>query len=152
MYMAKTNFSKVEEALIAGLTKMKMRQLLELADKAQADTGAQAETDAILIPEARRMVIAALRQDLKALKRKDTKVYSKLGLQKEGLQKLLDNPASLTPEDWQKIKEIHQKVGEYKKDLLQQLPEVTDDQLVDSERKKHINKRYNINEKWLPLH
>ncbi len=150
--MAKTNFTKVEEALIAGLTKMKMRQLLELADKAQESSGVQAETDAILIPEARRMVIAALRLDLKALKRKDTKIYSKLGLRKEGLQKLLDTSASLTPEEWQNVKEIHQKVGEYKKELLRQLPEVTDDQLVDAERKKHINKRYNINEKWLPLH
>lgn len=149
--MAKTNFTKVEEALISGLTKMKMRQLLELADKAQS-TGDHADTDAILIPEARRMIIAVIRQDLKSLKRKDTKVYVKLGLKKEGLQKLLDNPANLTADDWQKVKEIHSKVTEYKKELLKKLPEVTDDQLVDSERKKHINKRYNINEKWLPLH
>jgi len=150
--MAKTDYTKVEEALIAGLTKLTMRNLLELADRAQASTGAQAETDAIIIPEARRMVIAALRQDLKALKRKDTKVYSKLGIPKDGIQRLLENPETLTPEDWQKIKEIHQKVMEYKKELLSKLPPVTDDQLIAAERKKHINKRYNTNEKWLPLH
>jgi len=151
--MAKTNYTKVEEALIAGLTKMSMRHLLELADRAQAGEAATpSETDAIIIPEARRMVIAVLRQDLKNLKRKDTKVFSKLGIPKEGIQKILDNPTALTPEEWQKVKEIHQKVIEYKKELLKKLPEVTDDQLVEAERKKHINKRYNINEKWLPLH
>lgn len=150
--MAKTNYTKVEQALMAGLTKMTMHHLLELADRAQAGSGSQAETDAIIIPEARRMVIAALRQDLKSLKRKDTKVFSKLGVPKEGIQKILDTPATLTPEEWQQIKEIHQKVVEYKKELLRKIPAVTDEQLVEAERKKHINKRHNIDEKWLPLH
>jgi hypothetical protein len=64
----------------------------------------------------------------------------------------LENPAALSAEEWQKVKEIHQKVMEYKKELLQKLPPLTDEQLVAAERKKHINKRYNINERWLPLH
>lgn len=150
--MAKTNYTKVEEALIAGLNKMTMRHLLELADRAQAGTGPQAETDAFLIPEARRLVIASVRQDLKSLKRKDTKIYVKLGIAKEGVQKLLESTTNLTSEEWQKIKEIHLKIIEYKKEIARKIPQPTDEQLIEAERKKHINKRFNIKEKWLPLH
>ena len=71
--MAKTNFTKVEQALIEGLRKMKVERLLQLADESNAKHLMKPKEQKIVIPEARRLVIAALKQDIRLLQKKKVK-------------------------------------------------------------------------------
>lgn len=150
--MAKTNYTKVEEALTEGLRKLTISQLIEMADaasKSKTDT-APVETPARL-DAIQKALVSALKRDLERLHKQDTNVYEKIGVKKKEIKKFIDNPNTLTPEEWESIKQIKDKIDIYKKELTSSLPKVSDDQIVEGERVKHINKRFNINEKWLPL-
>ena len=87
------------------------------------------------------------------LQQQDAKVFDKIGMQKDDINKLIQRPASsmLTPEEWKQLKEIKQKVEECKRELLKKIPQLTDEQQVELERKEHINRRHNVRSKWLPL-
>ncbi len=146
--MAKTNFTKVEEALDVGLRKIGITKLLQLADVA-AGTGKNLLEKESSPPskEAHIHQLNFLRKDLRQLHKNDPEIYSKLGFKKNDLKELIDKEGSLTPKNWEFIQQIKEKVEAYKKTL----PENSNEQLVEKERVKHINKRFNINEKWLPL-
>jgi len=141
--MTKTNFTKVEEALNEGLRKMTASHLLEMADSSAKTGGVTSNPFQAAI----KRLIALLKHDLKQLEKQDPDFYQNLGLKKPGLKKLLSDPEHLTPEDWESIKQIKEKIDQYK----QKTPAPADEQIIQKERRKHINKRFNINEKWLPL-
>jgi len=148
--MSKTNYSKVEKALDDGLQKMVASQLLDLADAA-SNMGKPIPSEQLPSLEMRTATLKSLDRDLKKLHRKDAGVYKKVGFVRSALKKLIDHPDTLTPEDWKQVKKIKEKVEVYKKELAKTLPQTSDDTLVESERVKHINKRFNTNENWLPL-
>lgn len=142
--MAKTNFTKAEEALAESLQKIAKDQLLEQATAAKGGssiTSAEA-TERIHISN-------ALKRTLKRLYRTDKEVYKKLGLKKKGLDKLMDAAIPISSDELSKLHGIKSKVDEY----LKTLPATStpDDKLIESERHKHINKRFNVSDKWLPL-
>lgn len=140
--MSKTNYTKMEEALNEGLLKMSVSRLLDLTNAAldldQAHSIGQ--------------LLALLNHEMKILKNHGIDPYEKLGIDKKTLKKLIDNPNHLTAQDFEQIKKLKGKIEEFKKEIESKLPQVTDDELVSKERRKHINKRFNVNEKWLPLH
>lgn len=150
--MAKTNFTKVEEALAEGLRKISVNKLLDSADQA----GAAAQPDkAIKSPEkgastAEGQLLAAVHVELKHLQKLGHDPYTKLDIDRKELKKFLDNPAALSLEDWEGIKKIKAKIEAFRKEL-EKLPHITDEELVKQEMKKHKTKRFNINEKWVPL-
>lgn len=155
--MAKTNFTKVEELLQDSITKKKVEGWGKLADIAQK----------VERPEMRKLVekasLAAEKVDLdkKALihalsqakkKYKDLKFYEAIGISAEELDKLLADVKVLSPEDWARLQGIRAKVAEYKKnEIEQQADKRGNEAIVDGERRKHINKRFNVKDKWLPL-
>jgi len=154
--MGKTNFTKVEEALAAGLTKMNLNNLGKLADVAKQFG------DPELRPFAEQALEAAdktklektttLYHVLHGIKTiKDKKFYEDIGISRDDIAKILEKPNNITPEDYEKLLVIKAKILDRKKQLMEANPEKSDDQLVSKERKKHINKRFNVNEKWLPL-
>ncbi len=136
--MAKANYTKVEEALDEGLRKMTMQQLHALAD---------GKTDEA--KESQGKLIATLKLDLRLIAKTDAALFAKLEIDKIQTKKLLENPSTLTPEDWKGLIQLKERIDVWKKEFtaLQ-----TNDQLIEKERVKHINKRFNTNEKWLPLH
>ena len=142
--MAKANFTKVEEALAEGLRKMTIENLGEMADKAKADRTGKPSDDK-LTEKKQALILASLKQDLKWLYKKDRTFYKKLEMTKKSVNELIDNPM-----DWDKIKELKIKVEKCKQEMLVEGKE-SNEQLVEQERSKHINKRFNINDKWLPL-
>lgn len=159
--MPKTNFTKVEEALVEGLRKITVNHLLELADLAAAVDARPKEPqtpDNLIskedkqLKQARLHLINSLNKDLKDLKKHDTELYSKVQFKRKDLKKFLEHPDSLSPEEWDKIKKVKEQVESFKQELVKGLPVSTDEDLVEKERKKHVNKRFNTNEKWLPLH
>lgn len=152
--MAKTNYTKVEEVLNEGLRKIKVNQLLEEADAAAAVGGSQEMQEREGAPTdetGRTHLIATLKHDLKQLHKQKHDPYEKLGLKKSELNKFLDNQEALTPQDWEMIKQLRKRIDEFKEELAKNLPSTTDDDLIKQARRKHINKRFNVNEKWLPL-
>src|SRR5262249_28279924 len=96
-------------------------------------------------------LITSLQRDLKRFQKKDAEIYTKLVVPKRKLKKMFETLASLTPEDWETIKQIRKKIDLYKAEVTKQLPQQSDDELVKSERQEHITRRYNVNKKWLPL-
>ena len=162
VFMVKTNFTKVEEALVEGLRKITVKHLLDLADMASSlekrpkintlEPPAAPETkEDLQLREARMQLITSLNRDLKALSKHDVNTYKELGFKRNDLKKFLEHPDALSPEEWDKIKSIKEQVSTFKKELMKTLPNSSDDDIVNAERKKHVNKRFNINEKWLPL-
>lgn len=152
--MAKTNYTKVEEILETGLKKMSIEQLFEEAEKSgkktedEQPTGEQPSLDKTYAK-----IISALKRDLKRLQYKSHQAfYSTLGMKKSELRKKIEKPEQLTPAEWEALIEIKKKIDLYKAQLSAQLPEFELSRAVEDERVKHINKRFNVNEKWLPLH
>lgn len=150
--MAKTNFTKVEEALAEGLRKITVTKLLEEADEASAgkeDSAVHAKEHQDR--EAAHALILTLQFDLKELSKKAKDVYTKLGIKKKELKKMIDDSESLTPQDWEKLKKLRSQIDDFKKDMTKNHPQSTDDTLIEQERYKHLNKRFNVKDKWIPL-
>lgn len=139
--MAKANFSKVEKALEEGLIKLTSNKLLD------ETPGKKSE----LTPENAALVLKKVESDLNKLKKEDKAIFKKVGIRHSALKKLLNSAATLTPADWNSIKEVQKKVAEYKKEMLKKIPPMKDEDLVEKERIIHKNKRYNVRDGWLPL-
>lgn len=155
--MAKTNFTKVEEALVTGMIKMSIDHLCKLADISKRvgslvdsvgnlDTLIKWDSQARL---ERSTLLYILEQDVKLFK--DKAIYDKVGISREELKKLINNPKSLTPQDAEKLELIKDKLDTFRTEYFKKHPTATNDDIVKTERKKHINKRFNVNDKWLPL-
>jgi Zn-dependent M32 family carboxypeptidase len=145
--MSKTNFSKVEKSLEEGMIKMKAQSLLNEAD---ALKGVHENTSTIPSKDVCNTVLTNLEKDLKKMRKENESLYKKF--YKFDLKKLINNPSALTPQDWQAVKEIKERVEQYKKELAAKLPHESDQDLIDHERTGHLNKRFNVsNKKWIPL-
>lgn len=156
--MSKVDFTKVENALKEGLLKMSVQQLIVIADLANMpfgmieDSESEEELAKAKSQTAQALTVALknLEADLKKLRKKDVSMYQKLGIDKKELKHYFENPQKLSPQDWQKIKDIRDKIDVYKKELRKNVT-TSDQDIVQSERKKQNTKRFNINEKWIPL-
>ena len=146
--MSKTNFSKVEKSLEEGMIRMKSQNLLKEADEA---SGNKANESKVPPKEVCNAVLTNLEKELKKLRRSDEESYKKLALPKLDLKKLITTPSLLTPQDWKEVKEIKERLNLYKKELSLKLPQETDQDLIDLERNRHVNKRFNVSKKWIPL-
>lgn len=146
--MAKTNFTKVEEALDEGLRQIIKDKLHSLTDSI-SNISTQGVEKADLA--SKKQLIAALKFELNWMAKQDPSLHHKLGIKKSEIKKLIETKEKLTQEDFEKIKFIKEKIDVLKKELEEKSPE-SNDQLIEKERIKHINKRFNTNDKWLPLH
>lgn len=141
--MVKINLGKVEGALSDTLHKMQVQELITLADQASGKDPVQ------VAGKERLPIVLLFKIELKRLQRQDKPALKKLGLKKKNLEHLMSHPESLSAEDWADLLQAKNKVETY----LKQLPQdsETDEDLVEKERHKHINKRFNVNDRWLPL-
>ena len=141
--MAKTNFTKVEEALREGLDKMLKEKLLEEADLAQGKKPSK--------QHAVDQLIAKIRQEIKILHKHDKEIFLKIGVDEKIIHNLLTSNKPITKKDWQVLQAILKKIELYRTELEKSFPKPSDEELIEQETKKHLNKRFNINDKWLPL-
>ncbi len=144
--MAKTNFTKVEEALNEGLRKMEVGKLLGQTEDKKA---AERETTAPKkLTNEQFALVTKLQIELKYLKRAGLDPFEKLKINKSELKKMLLGATELGPQEWDKLKKYKEQLDGFRKE---QEKTVTDDSAVEQERRKHVNKRFNINNDWLPL-
>ena len=151
--MAKTNFSKVEEALAQGILKMSVEKLMEYADLAAMMGGANSTKDKVTSGalESQGRILKVLERDAVRLHKKDHSLYKNMGIEKKQLDDLFAKTVLLTPKEWELVRQIQLKLKTYKDKMRKSIPKEADDKLVDKERKKHINKRFNVRDEWLPL-
>lgn len=154
--MSKIDFSKVEHLLEVSLAQVEIKNLGKLADIAQkigrpemrqmieksAKAASKNQTDKLSL-------LHVLRQTLK--KHKNPSFYESLAIPLEKLKNLLEKSSDLKVEEWALLQELRLKVNALKAEDLGTHPEKADDSIVEQERKKHINKRFNVRDKWLPL-
>lgn len=145
--MSKTNFSKVEKSLEEGMIRMKSKSLLKEADA----NSAKEPKEKLPSKEECTTVLNHLDRELKKIIKQDEKAYQQIGFHKMDLKKLIADPSLLTAQDWKTVKEIKDRIEKYKKELASRLPRESNEELVEHQRTKHLTKRFNINDKWIPL-
>lgn len=140
--MSKTNFTKVEEALIKGMDQQAVQSLLEATGKTAAGT----------LSKQTRLALRHLQHDLRWLLKLNKEIAPTLHLSQAELLRLIQaKPQELTPEDWQRIQELQCLCTEQKQEVEKKLAMPSNEAIVRKERRKHINKRFNVSDKWLPL-
>lgn len=143
--MGKTNFSKVEKSLEDGLIKITSRQLL-------ADTpGETIKPESLPSQDLMTARLQSIARDLQKLHKMDSSIYKKLNFSRDKIKKLLADPTLMTIEDWQKIKTLRSEIAKQKQELAATQPFIFDEDIVEKERLIQKNRRFNVNDKWLPL-
>lgn len=141
--MTKTNFTKVEESLIKGIDQSAVEQLLAATGKASAGGAVASEL---------RLLLRHLQHDLRWLLKLDKEIPTKLQTtQGEVLRFIHAKPEELNPEDWKRVQILQTLCTAQKGEAEKKLATPTNESLIRKERRKHINKRFNVSDKWLPL-
>lgn len=137
--MAKTNFTKAEEALSEALQKMNVEKIYESTEPAKN-----------IDLQKGKLTLSAILRHLKRLQKVDPESYKKLKIKKKKIIDWIENPEAITQEDWETIKQVEVNLVAYWKEKKGP-GEASDEKIVEQERIKNINIRFNVNEKWLPL-
>jgi hypothetical protein len=145
--MPKTNFSKVEEALAEGLKKISIEQYLAAAPSAKELAAAPLRE----MCATRKRLLRLLSTELDYLHKKGHPIYEKFKIEKEWIAQLLEKPESISTEEWEKVVQLKASLTEFKAGLDSRPPEEINEELVKKQAKKHLTKRFNVNDKWLPL-
>jgi hypothetical protein len=145
--MAKTNYSKVEEALAEGLQKISVEQLQAAAPSAK-DKKMASEREKIAV---RLRVLNLVRSNLDYLQKQGHTVYEQFEIKKSMLKKWIENPSEISAEEWKKIQKLKADLTEFKKSLEKGSTEEINETLLKQQAKENLTQRFNVNKKWLPL-
>jgi hypothetical protein len=146
--MAKMNFTKAEKAFDNAIQKLAIDNLSDLASIASA---IQDPTLTVKSPKIKE-VIERFHKELKKLKKSDPKIYEKLHLSPEDEIRFSISPEEFEQIDWLRLKSLKEKIDLLKKELYgDEVLDNENEKQVLKERKRHINKRHNIREGWVPL-
>lgn len=149
--MGKVEFSKIEEALTDVLRQAYIQRLAELAVLAHLVRGEENRFDL----QKRLDIFCYFQEELHKLKKKDPRLYKALNVSQEIEELLLSQqPSPPNQTHWLALQSLQSNLEELKKQLQGTTPNITADQetQIEQERKKHIYKRFNVKEGWLPLH
>ncbi len=81
----------------------------------------------------------------------DDRLFAKLGTNPPNTKKLLEHPLKLSEEEWKAVLKLRDKVEAYKRVYIKTIKEVSIEEAVESERDKQADRRFNIQDKWLPV-
>ena len=144
--MTKPNYTKALDAFDERLYRMKKNELLRLADLA-SENKLEEEQAATSFGQ----MLILITYDLKWMQKKDPEIYKRLGISKKELRDIetkIHGNIKLTKAETELLTKTLKSVVEYRS---KNFPSEPEEKQIESERKKHINKRFNVNEKWLPL-
>ncbi len=147
--MAKVNFSKVEKSFDRSLQKVWIDNLAELAAIVNViqDPAKKMTTKAI------EDIIVRFQKELKKIKKQDPLLFKRLDLTPQEEERFNLPFQEYAHDDWLRLKALKLRLDEVRKELYgQETIDAENDARVTKERKRHINKRFNIREGWLPLH
>lgn len=154
--MAKTNFTKVEEALAAGLRKMSIEELDKLAEISQnigrpelRNLAEKAIVAAMKKGLEKKAVVYVLRQGAK--KYTSNSFYQEFDLTHKQYVELLADIKSISEENWAKLQLVKMKLTMLREKELKANPDFQDEKIVEKNRKDQKNARFNVKKTWLPL-
>lgn len=146
--MPKVNFSKVEKSFDRALQKLVIDYLSELAAIADVIQDPKANITSKAIEE----IITRFQKELKKIKKQDPKLFEKLNLSSEEEQRFALPANEYLQQDWLRLRSLKLRIDELKHELYgQESIDAKNEAQVTKERRRHINKRFNIREGWLPL-
>ena len=146
--MTKINFSKVEKSLDFALQKLFIDNLSELAAIANVAQDPQKHLSNKKIEE----IIARFQKELNTIKKQDPSLFDKLNLSAEEEERFNRMASEYSQEDWLRLKTLKLRIDELKHELYGQESTAEDGQQIEKERRRHIHKRFNVRDGWLPLH
>ncbi|WP_068467837.1 hypothetical protein [Candidatus Protochlamydia phocaeensis] len=145
----KVDFQKVENILSDTLQKIFIDHLSELAAIANLINEPETTLTKKMIDE----IVSRFQTELKRLQEKDKKLYQKLELSAEDEQRFNLPAQQFTQDDWQRLKLFKERIDDLKRELLgEKAHNAQDEKRIEQERRRHVYKRFNIREGWLPLH
>lgn len=149
--MPKISFTKVESILSETLLKMMVEKLNELATIITLVQDSQSKVPDKVIDH----LFKKFQGEFQNLKTNANKIYMKLALTSEEETKFLGSWKDYSIEDWNRLKLLKEEIDHLRKDLYgsELSPEAAKqyEEHIEQERLKHINKRFNIRDGWLPL-
>lgn len=146
--MAKINFTKAEQRFEKALKKLQIDHLSELA--ALADVIESPEVN--LASKGIEEIIARFQRELEKLKKEDLKLYERLNLSSEDALYLAKPPKEFIQNDWLQLKALKLRIDELKHEIYgQEQIHAEYEKQVAQERHRHVNKRINVKDGWLPL-
>ena len=149
--MGKTDFTKVEEALAEGLRKMEVDKLLAIADEnAEIKTDDKGKSGKKLT-QAQSQLISILKFELKQMNLSYDEICGRLKIDKTQLKHLLKDTEALVAADWEQISKLKEKLAAIKEEEEKKGGKPSDEAIIEQQRKKQKTKRFNVNDKWLPL-
>lgn len=144
--MSKTNFSKVEDSLKKGMEQIAIKKIVDSTDNNLSEKKLEEETRLN-----RKKVAIYLIAELKRLHKFDERLFSKLGISLANAKKMLEHPSKLSEEDWRTVLRLKEKLESYKKVNVKTIKEEGIEEAVQKERDKQADKRFNIQDTWLPV-
>lgn len=97
-------------------------------------------------------IIIRFQKELKKLKKEDLKLYERLNLSSEDEVRLATPPKEFLQNDWLRLKALKIRIDELKHELYgQEHVNAEYEKQVTQERRRHVNKRLNVKDGWLPL-
>ncbi|MBN9379022.1 MAG: hypothetical protein BGO14_02580 [Chlamydiales bacterium 38-26] len=144
--MAKTNYTKVEDSLKKGIDRLAIKKIVDSTDSKKSEKEKEEE-----FRLNRRKIAIYLISEIKRLHKGDERIYNKLGVNIANLKKLLEHPLKLSEEEWKSVLKLKDKIEAYKKAYAKTIKEISNEELIQKEREKQPNKRFNIQERWLPI-
>lgn len=148
--MPKINYSKIESAM----DDAKLKQLIErLAEMTAIVMLSQDPNSKKVSEKVAAEILKKLQTELEFLKKGSITSYQQLNLTEEDEKRLLKAPKDFSSDDWKKLHELKEALMALRKELRGKAnTKFEDEDLIEEERLKHINKRFNIKDDWLPLH
>ena len=147
--MAKINFTKAEKEIERNLHRMFVQKLIELTEKEQKKELEQSEK--ANNNKNTLSILNSIQKDLERLSSKSEQMWIDLGMSKEDITKFIENPGQLSHDEWDTIKDLMNKIKVYKNTEGKSLENEINDEIVQSERVKHEDRRINVNQKWKPV-
>lgn len=146
--MAKVSFTKAEQSFDRAVRQLLIDNLSEIATIVDVAH----DKDKKISSEALAELIAKFNKQLQKIRKNDTGLYQKLALSAEDEKRLSKPSTEYIQADWLFMKELKLRIDELKSELYGKgAPDTTQEAQVEKERKRHINKRFNIRDGWLPL-
>lgn len=147
--MVKQSFSKVEELLEETFRKIFIERLSELS----AIASLISDPNSHFTPKYVNEIILKFQIELNKLKDHDKKLYERLELAPNEEKNFMRQASDFTTQDWERLKTLKERIDLLKFELFGE-PKTTveDEKHIEKQRRKHINKRYNVRDGWLPLH
>ena len=142
--MAKSDFSKAEEFFEKEIQQLKIDKIVESTESVES-------LDAINQYRLVNTLLTVLKYEIKRLTRLGVNPYELLKIDKSELKKFINQPGEVTLVEWEKIKKWKNEIDSLMLRYESNDSVIEDEEEIERARQIHINKRFNVNDKWLPL-